>query len=75
MQTFTVYLDGMYYALGMDNENVYQLETPNYIAKVGRTIQDRNNAIRSVCYAYATFKDALSIAKRSGNYVGMLFSK
>ena len=78
MNTYTIKLDGLYYALGMDTlcDHVYALETPNYIAKLpkGTGVDVRDSAIRTVCYGYKTWKDAFHMAKRGGDYVGMLYS-
>ena len=78
MNTYTILLDGLFYALGMDLfcENVYALETPSQIAPIpkGTGIKGRNDAIRTVCHGYRNSKDAFHIAKRCGNYVGMLYT-
>lgn len=77
MKTFTILLNGLYYALGMDllGEHVYALEAPNHIAKVIGGVDARNRAIRSVCYGYTKFTDALHLAQRSGDYIGMLYTE
>ena len=77
LNTYTVQLDGLYYALGADLfiEHVYSLESSD-VAPVFRTgdCRGRNEAIRSVCRGYTSSADAFRLASRSGNYVGQLYS-
>lgn len=75
MNTYTIKLGNQYYALGMDLfcENVYQLEAPNHIASIRDGVRGRNIAIQTVCNGYQSFRDALNMAKRGGNYIGMLY--
>lgn len=78
MSTYTIKLDGLYYACGMDTfaEYVYALEAPCHIAKVRKSknvCEERNMAIRSVCRGYEKWKDAYQVAKRCGKYIGDLF--
>lgn len=77
LHTYTVQLDGLYYALGADlfMEHVYSLESSD-VAPVLRTgdCRGRNDAIRSICRGYTCSADAVRLAARSGIYVGQLYS-
>lgn len=76
MRTYTINLDGMYYAVGMDlfAETVFALDRSGSVSGF-RTMQERNDAIRSVCTGYKEFYPALHVAVISGQYIGMLYTK
>ena len=74
MSTYTICLDGRFYACGMDLlcSVVYSLETREQIDNI-RTVTDRNAAIMALCSPLAC-RDAIKLARRSGNYSGQLYS-
>lgn len=83
VHTCTVCIDGQYYALGHDlfMTTIYALgpdrlhgDKPNAIYYVGRGMEARNEAIKTVCLPH----DALTagaIARNSGIYDGVLYEK
>ena len=77
MNTYTVQIDGLFYALGagLFMDRVYSLETSRSApVPPGTGCRGRNAAIRSVCTGYPTGKIPLALARRSGNYVGQLWT-
>ena len=77
LNTYTVEIDGLFYALGagLFMDRIYSLES-SAIAPVPHDsgCKGRNAAIRSVCHGYENSRDAFRLARRSGNYIGQLWT-
>lgn len=74
MSTYTICLSGSYYACGMDLfcSVVYSLTDNRKIENI-QTVAARNKAIKEICKPLRA-KEALQLARRSGNYIGQLYS-
>lgn len=72
--TYIIYLDGAYRAVGMSPlaDCVFSLETPASRDGI-RTVSDRNDAIRALSRPL-TWRDALTLARASGRYIGQLYA-
>ena len=73
-RTYTIYLDGHHYALGMDLfcSTVFSLEDNKHVSDV-RTVADRNAAIRAICKPH-TFDAAYNLARSNRCYGGSLYN-
>ena len=76
LNTYTVEIDGLFYALGagLFMDKIYSLESSAIAPVLGSGCKGRNAAIRSVCHGYENSRDAFRLARRSGNYVGHLWT-
>ena len=73
-RTYTIYLDGYHYAIGMDIfcSTVFSLEDDKHVSDV-HTIADRNAAIRAICKPH-DFDTAYNLARSRRCYGGSLYN-
>lgn len=78
LHTYTVVLDGKYYAISMDlfATTVFGIgeDTGKAVTNI-RTIDERNDAIKNIATPYADWESAYRIAKSEGLYSGQLYDK